>query len=244
MLTFAEQHLASHRPHPSDSRVWFIMRLKFALRMLLCSLVIAVCSGCPSGPPPVRSPKLNIKAAAAQAIADYDTNGDGKLDKTDYEEHPSVGEAFKEVDANGDGAVDEQELIDRMTNWRDGKGVGAESPTFMVYGRGAPAVGAEVTLEPFPFMGESFHTATGTTDETGMARPAVPPEHRPEGERRFAADVGRILQAIGLVHGPRQRASTGQMGNRDGAGRRNRTGRRTITNRQYRHPFLTSRILV
>lgn len=148
----------------------------------ICGWTAIMFGGCSNAPPPVKSPQLNIKQAARQAVAEYDVDGDGVLGPADFAEHPQLGRAIAEADDDGDQKITADELEDHMYAWRRGKGVSAQTLQVRVTMRGAPVPGAEVTLAPFDFLGEEFVAAKGITDQDGYATMVVPPENRPDGD--------------------------------------------------------------
>jgi hypothetical protein len=136
------------------------------LRLCLVLLVgWAVTAGCSPKGGAIRLPNYSPAEAAAQAIAQYDKNGDGVLDAKELEQSPALKSAFKALDKNKDGKVSADELADRLTVIRERQGilnVGA-----LVTQNDSPLSGATVALVPEKFMGPSVKPGTGVTDAGG-----------------------------------------------------------------------------
>jgi len=78
---------------------------------LAFALLVAGCSG---GPKRVKPPKIDVSAAATQAIELYDTDHDGKLSLTEFGVGRSPAEAakwFGRRDADPDGFLSKQEFL-------------------------------------------------------------------------------------------------------------------------------------
>ena len=95
----------------------------------------------------------------------YDKNGDGKLDQQEMRACAALLDAGPRVDRNRDQTVTAEELAGRLVE------IGGQSAflaaTTFVNWNGKPLAGAEVILEPEPFMGEGFPAFRGQTDPTG-----------------------------------------------------------------------------
>ena len=65
---------------------WQNRMRKFRIKIVVLwtSVLSAGCS-CSRFPPPPERPKLNPAEAAARAMADYDSNHDGKIDAQEFE---------------------------------------------------------------------------------------------------------------------------------------------------------------
>ena len=132
---------------------------------LLLLLSTGCCSSTPDGPEP---PPFDPASAGRQAIAEYDTNGDGKLSQEEAAASPALTKAYKRIDMNSDGSLDRDEITARVEYLLN-------APTRIVMGSanvtldGKPLEGATVTLEPEPFMGDAIKTLTDVTNQHGDA---------------------------------------------------------------------------
>ena len=62
------------------------------------------------GAPSNSSPQADKKAEGKCGVAKFDTDGDGRISRAEFEAaHPGKGEKFDGMDSNGDGYVDEAE---------------------------------------------------------------------------------------------------------------------------------------
>ena len=130
---------------------------------IFCFVIL---TGCPGGSAPIAAPKVDPADAAAAAMAEYDTNKDGKISNSEAKLtalDPKLG-----WDADGDGSISESEISDRLTTY-EAMQPGIQSMTCRVIYRRQPLRDAEVVFEPEGFLGDSIETATGTTDVEGYA---------------------------------------------------------------------------
>jgi hypothetical protein len=121
-------------------------------------------SGCQSR---LEAPRVDAEAAGAAALATYDSGGDGAVDGAELDKAPTLKNSLSLVDADKDGRLTAAEIATRLTLYRDGK-MAMMPLNAQVSLNGAPLADATVTLVPEKFMGESFKTASGTTDSTGL----------------------------------------------------------------------------
>jgi hypothetical protein len=126
------------------------------------------CSGAPQAPP---RQHVNATAAAKAAIAQYDTNGDGKLDAQELEQSPPLAAMLATVKhhdpSHGDWLTAE-DIAGRIKSWLQADTI-ITSGDVVVLLDGKPLAGATVTLEPEPWLGPSYRTSTGTTKASGYA---------------------------------------------------------------------------
>jgi hypothetical protein len=113
---------------------------------------------------PVGSPQ----AAAAAALAQYDTNHDGSIAGPELDKSPGLKSALPSMDADRDGKLSAAEIAARLSKYRSD-----EIPTFpflcQVMLDGRPLAGAEVRVVPEPFLGDQVKPASGMTDADGGA---------------------------------------------------------------------------
>ena len=103
----------------------------------------------------------------------YDTDGDGVISGEELEKLPSFEKALTRIDHNGDGAVSAEEIANRVREWQSSE-IGRMVLTCSVNKGGQPLEGATVTFVPEEFLGDNLQTATGVTDEHGVASVSVP----------------------------------------------------------------------
>jgi len=118
-------------------------------------------------------PRIDPFAAGAAAMKQYDTNGDGTISGDELEKAPSLKKSLARIDRNEDAAVTAAETTGRIRQWQDSK-LGRCSLLCEVNKGGKPLVGATVKFVPEKFLGDQMQTATGVTDEDGLADVSVP----------------------------------------------------------------------
>lgn len=99
----------------------------------------------------------------------YDTNKDGKIAGPELEKAPGVKAALKVMKTDKDKGATKEQIAERIQKWRDSR-IGRTSLSCMVMRKGQPLVGASVKFVPEKFLEDALKkTATGTTNQTGMA---------------------------------------------------------------------------
>ena len=126
------------------------------------------CSGTPSAPP---RQSVSPSAAAKAAIAQYDTNGDGKLDAQELQQSPPLAAMLATVkmhDPSHGDYLTADDIAGRIKSWlRSDVIVAGGSVVVLLDGK--PLAGATVTFEPEPWLGPSYRTSSGTTGVSGYA---------------------------------------------------------------------------
>jgi hypothetical protein len=117
---------------------------------------------------PYWPPRIDAVAAGRAAIAEYDTNGDGKISGAELDRCPGVKAAIHQIDPSGNGAVTSETIKARIQAWRDSK-LGRMFVKCRVVHNGRPVPSAEVKFVPEEFLGPIVPTASGTTDKNGVA---------------------------------------------------------------------------
>ena len=124
--------------------------------------LVFLAAGCSGGG---GSALVSPRAAADQALAEYDANQDGALDAKELERCPGLAGARKRVDTDGDERLTADEIADRLAFFHQ---QGAQMDVSVeVTLDGRPLDGATVTLVPEAFMGASVKPASAATDEMG-----------------------------------------------------------------------------
>jgi hypothetical protein len=145
--------------------------------VLMGALVIS--QGCQRSPSRVYMPEVNASAAGAKAIEMFDTDKDGKLSGPELERCPGLKAALPRVDRSGQGAVTADMIAARIKAWQNSKR-GRSQLACQVLRNGQPLAGAEVKFVPEKFLGANFQTASGTTDQNGIAMLNIQPSGKPD----------------------------------------------------------------
>jgi hypothetical protein len=127
--------------------------------------------GCAHTAPAPPRQHVNAAAAAKAAMAQYDGNGDGKLDAKELEQSPPLAAMLANLKrkdpAHGDWLTAD-DIAGRISSWL-GAEVIVTSGDVGVLLDGKPLAGATVTLEPEAWLGPSYRACTGTTRRNGHA---------------------------------------------------------------------------
>ena len=144
-------------------------------------LVLLNVTGCIGSSTPVELVGTVVPSQlAADAMSQYDKNGDSAIDAAELKACPALSSGG--YDANGDGKVTVDELTSRFEQLFSA-GARMVNVYSSVTSGSRPMPGVTVTFEPEAFMGEGFRTATGTTDEGGRTAVAIADSELPEGQR-------------------------------------------------------------
>lgn len=127
--------------------------------------LLLVINGCSGKPGRVAAPTIP-NDAGEQAVAKYDTNGNGAIDGDELVKVPALKVTLKRVDKNGDGKVTAEEINERVAAWRRG-GAGIMRVAVKVTRDGNPLSGATVKLVPESFLGSAIKMAQATTRSNG-----------------------------------------------------------------------------
>ncbi len=170
--------------------------------MILASSVFA--TGCAQTPSRVELPAYSDGAGSA-AVAEYDTNKDGKISGAELAKSASLQAAIEQIDTNADKAITADEIDARIGQWREQK-VALMPVSCKVLLNGTPVENAKVTFQPEAFLGGQLHPATGETDADGVAKIKLAPEHVkdakfdgfvPTGFYKISVEVGGKRYATG-----------------------------------------------
>lgn len=127
----------------------------------------------------ISPPKIAPDKAGASAVEMYDTDGDKLLSPEEMQKCPGLKETVASYDIDGDGHVSADEIAARLRKWQE-KRMAMRTVSCRVEWGGRPLSGATVSFVPEPFLGEAIASASGVTDENGMAAVGVAPEDLPE----------------------------------------------------------------
>lgn len=171
------------------------------IRCMICLklLFLAGLVGCSGKPSRVDVPDFNPDEIGAQAIEQYDKDGDGKLSVEECQVVKSLGEALSRLDADGDGNLSSAEIAARIAFYHDFKA--ALVPAYCtVKQKGRPVADAKVTYEPEDFMGPYAIPAYGLTGSGGSTMISIDEEHRQSPAHR-GAQPGFYRIRITLANG-------------------------------------------
>ncbi|MBU0716914.1 MAG: hypothetical protein KJ749_01590 [Planctomycetes bacterium] len=139
----------------------------------LVPILMGLCLlGCGGRPSRVAPPALDPAGAAAEAIRQFDTNGDGRLASSELEACPGLKAAAGEADQNGDGELSAEEIAGRIGTWAADR-VAMVAVNCSVVRNGRPLPGARVTFVPEKFLGPNIKPASGTSNDAGRVDLAV-----------------------------------------------------------------------
>jgi hypothetical protein len=135
-----------------------------------CVAVLAAW-GCRKGPTRVTAPGISA-TAGADAIKQYDTDGDQLIGDAELDKAPALKSAIENLDTDKDGKVSADEITALIRQWQESK-LGRMGLSVVVHRRGQPLAGATVKFVPEEFLGPEVLPAQGTTDEQGIAQMSV-----------------------------------------------------------------------
>lgn len=173
--------------------------MRLALRLGPLLLVLAGCSGAPAR---VTAPEFDPSAAAAEAIALHDKNGDATLSEQELSACSGLRVLLNRCDANGDKSLDGAELAAGVQTWLDDR-LGMVQVGYRVLLDGQPLPGAEVLLEPEPCLAKVIAPAQGVAGDLGSGDLQTDPETLPEHLRRLRV-VRPGLYRVRITHPTRK----------------------------------------
>jgi hypothetical protein len=141
---------------------------------------------------------MNSSRAGEQAMARYDTNGDGVVKGEELKAASALSAAIKQLDTNHDNGVDAAEVAERVKAWQK-LGVALSPLSCLFQFQGQPLIGAKVRLVPEEFLGDDIQAAEGVTDEFGIAYFAIPVENRPSPDAPGGVQFGLYRVEVSQV---------------------------------------------
>jgi len=152
------------------------------LRLFAIGIIGLGLLGCSGRPSDFVPPELDPESAAAEAIALYDKDGDGKLSKTELKACPGLLVSIGAYDKDGDEVISEDEIAQRLQKYvSEVVTLSRLSATVRLDNR--PLVGATVRFIPETYLGEEIKESTGVTNKGGSASMAVADEELPENQK-------------------------------------------------------------
>jgi hypothetical protein len=121
---------------------------------------------------------INPGAAADQAIEQFDKDGSGSLNESELAASPGLLAARASYDKDANQEISHDELEEGLAS-TSSKATSWATAYFRIMQGARPLAGATIRFVPEPFLGESLHEATGTTDNQGRVSPAVADDKLP-----------------------------------------------------------------
>jgi hypothetical protein len=112
--------------------------------------------------------RYNAERAGRAAIAQFDTDGNGKLNAIELDKCPGLKAAFSRLDPDGLGYITPTAISKRIKQWQASR-LGAMPITCTVMHDGKPLEGVQVSFVPEKFLGEYAKIAYGITNSKGLA---------------------------------------------------------------------------
>jgi hypothetical protein len=164
------------------------------MRVLVFGLLATLITGC-GGLSTVKPPDVDADEAAAAAIAQYDSDGDELLSQEELSKLPAL--KLSSADTDGDSKVSAGEIATRIRLWSEGT-TGILSFYCTVTFDGKVLDGAEVMLDPEPFLGDAVKPAKGITRSDGAIL-KIDPELLPE-DQKMLRGVQPGLYKVRITH--------------------------------------------
>lgn len=141
-------------------------------RAFLVCLGLVVIVGCSDEPAPPPRFRIDPESVAQAALTLYDKNGDGMLDAKELKASPPLRELLDNLKTHSPGHPDSLTKADisaRLEEWINAPATLLPA-TATVSLDGKMLDGATVTFEPEAFLGASYHSHQGQTDQNGDAQ--------------------------------------------------------------------------
>ncbi len=150
------------------------------VRLLVLGTVAAAWAGagCGGRPPRIQPVPIDPAAAAREALAAYDADGDGTLSAGELKKCPGLLKSVSRFDADGDGRIAAEEIAGRIRAWQGHK-VALMRFSCKVTAEGRPLAGATVRLVGETFLGDGLKPASGVTQANGVANVTISPDELP-----------------------------------------------------------------
>lgn len=149
------------------------------VRNAVSAIMLLLAAGCSDGPAALKAPDIDATAAGQQAIALYDSNGDGAIAAAESAKCPALLSAWRRIDSDNDQKLSAEEISTRIRSW-NARGTALKDFKCKVLLNGRPLPGVEVLLEPAPFFGDALQPARGETDSQGLASVSIARDKLPD----------------------------------------------------------------
>ena len=161
-------------------------------------IAVVIGVGCLPHSSQIYPPAIDPSRAGAEAIEQYDTNGDGQLSTAELASCPGILGRRDQYDSDGNDQVSADEIAQRIESWLE-REVGIRGMTCRVVLNRRPLAGAQVRLIPEPFLGPDVKPARGTTAAFGVAPLGIAPEDLAEDEQGIVG-VHLGLYKVEITH--------------------------------------------
>lgn len=155
-------------------------------------------AGCSSRPEAVSLPRIDRAQAAAAAVDQCDTNGDGVLSDDELAASPGLAAARSAIDTDNDGRLSREEIAARIGLYTR-RGAGVKSVFCTVTLDGRPLENAHIELTPEPFLGEEVMPAQGISAGDGSVPLSVDRRALPSDLAGIAA-VHQGMYRVRITH--------------------------------------------
>ena len=135
-------------------------------RLLVMVMLLVISGGCSGRAARIVPPSIDPATAGNEAIAEYDSNGNGQIDGQELDKVPSIKSALAGIDKNRDNQVSAEEIADHIKMWQETK-IALIGCKLRVTLDGQALKDATVKLIPEKFLGPSVKSASGKTDLRG-----------------------------------------------------------------------------
>jgi hypothetical protein len=179
----------------ADRQLVYIAGRSAVIGVYFCFAVLAMfLSGC-GGLSTVEPPDVDAGAAGAAAIERYDKDADAFLSEEELQALPAL--TLATADKDKDGKVSADEIAERIRLWSDGE-TGLMTFYCNVTLDGRILEGAEVKLDPEPFLGDAVKPASGVMRSDGAIL-KIDPELLPE-DLKMMRGVQPGLYKVRITH--------------------------------------------
>jgi hypothetical protein len=154
---------------------------KFRIQLIACAVTLVATVGCGG----IDLHVVDPVAASADAIEQYDKDGDGLLDKTELKACQALLKEFNVYDESGDEKLSAVEIGAQLEEmYRTGAGMTQVNCSVTMDGQ--PLSGATVKFVPEAFLAEKIPPAEGVTNSSGGASMGIAPDELPKELRRHS----------------------------------------------------------
>jgi hypothetical protein len=120
----------------------------------------------------LRPAKLDPEAVGQQALLEYDTNGDTRIDEDELAKSPGLSDGLSATDQDEDKTLTADEIATRVRFHADRK-VALLPVRYSLTLDGRPLSGATMTMVPEAFFQGGIPVATGESDDEGIVEPTM-----------------------------------------------------------------------
>jgi hypothetical protein len=175
------------------------MRLPFAYIVSAAVATTTYC-GCDSPPSRVEQISFTPTDVAAKLIETGDKDKNGNLSTQELKDVPYIAVMANAYDKDRDHQVTAEEISERLTAVVFDPRKAMSTGECVVMRKGSPFAGALVKLTPAPGLEDQLPSATGTTDNTGIARLKMGEEHRPQNAPHVTGLIRPGLYWVEVTH--------------------------------------------